>query len=422
MCQPVDVPSGCSAELRLYLAAGSGGQCDGFLRIVSVHTDFLGGDVCFGSFHIQCSHHGRCVIGFDDDSTATGPVHDFEESGDGGFHHFLDVQGIAGIGYYVHEFRITAAIGYTLYIKMVFHRNGLFLHRVLVFALDDEERLVRILERISIEGTFRHSLIGFGQHQITTFGGGILDEAGGASGRIKSFQRARHHGRLVSSVAQRYAFDNQSRLGGFVVDVEAAHAAFEFDVHRGDVTQYLRSTASGHHQRGAQGGACCVQFLGEVALEDCGFRTFCFDGSGGGVGGHRCQGIDGGSVSLVERCTVCHAIQFQVGDAFQFRGEDGGFPVGSGTAQFEGLRCGVVLCGGFPRFQILVVSAVCGGGKHIDIQVVNLVFTLGSDGAGVFLRLSSATKYETDLFALRSTCGSVVNTQLVLATSCKQGQ
>ena len=227
---------------------------------------------------------------------------------------------------------------------------------------------------------------------------------------------------MVSSVAQRYAFDNQSRLGGFVVDVEAAHAAFEFDVHRGDVTQYLRRAASGHHQQGAQGGACREEFGGEVLFEICSFRAFGFDGSGGGVGGHCRQGSDCGSVSLVERGAVCHAIQFQVGDAFQFRGEDGGFPVGSGTAQLEGFGCGVVFRGGFPRFQVLVVSAVGGGGKHIDVQIVNLVFTLGGDGAGVFLRLSSATEYETDLFALRSVCGSVVNTQLVLAASRKQGQ
>ena len=308
MCQPVDVPSGCGAELRLYLAAGRGGQCDDFLPAVGGHADFLGGDRRVGSFHIQCSHHGRCVIGFDDNSAAAGPVHDFEESGDGGFHYFLDVQGVAGVGYYVHERGITAAFGNTLYIKMVLHRNGVFLHRVLVFALDDEERFVRIFERISIKGAFRHSLVGFGQHQVAAFGGGVLDEAGGASGRIKFRQRARHHGGLVPSVAQRYAFDNQSRLGGFVVDVEAAHAAFEFDVHRGDVAQYLRRAASGHHQRGAQGGACREEFGGEVLFEILGFRARILDGSGGCVGGHCRQGSDCGSVSLVERGAVCHAI------------------------------------------------------------------------------------------------------------------
>ena len=48
-------------------------------------------------------------------------------------------------------------------------------------------------------------------------------------------------------VSQRDAFNDQSRLGGFIVDVEAAHAAFQFDVHRGDIAQYLRCAASGHY-------------------------------------------------------------------------------------------------------------------------------------------------------------------------------
>ncbi|MDE8698097.1 hypothetical protein PZH42_29355, partial [Bacteroides cellulosilyticus] len=90
-------------------------------------------------------------------------------------------------------------------------------------------------------------------------------------------------------------------------------------------------------------------------------------------------------------------------------------------AQFEGFRCGVVLCGGFPRFQILIVSAVGGGCKYIEVQVVNLVLTFGSDGAGVFLRLSSATNYETDLFAY-SFSRSIVGAKLPLAASCKQDQ
>lgn len=108
-------------------------------------------------------------------------------------------------------------------------------------------------------------------------------------------------------------------------------------------------------------------------------------GSGGGVGFHRYQRVYRVSVGFVECGAVGHAIQFQVGDTLQFRREDGGLAGGSGTAQFEGFRCGVVLCGGFPRFQILVVSAIGGGCKYIDVQIVYLVLTFGGDSAGVFL-------------------------------------
>ena len=246
MFQPVDVPSRCGTELRLYLAAGRSGQCDDFLRTVGRHADFFGGDVCIGSFHIQGGHYGRGIVGLYDDSAAAGPVHNFKEGGDGGFHHFLDVQGVAGVGHYIYESGCSAGIGSALYVEMVFHRNRVFLHRVLVFAFDDEERLVRILQRIGVEGALRHSLIGFGQHQIAAFGYGVLNEVGEV-GATEFCQRSRHHGSLVASVSQRDAFNDQSRLGGFIVDVEAAHAAFQFDAHRGDIAQYLRCAASGHY-------------------------------------------------------------------------------------------------------------------------------------------------------------------------------
>ena len=247
MLQPVNVPSRCGAELRLYLAAGRSGQCDDFLRTVGRHADFFGGDVCISSFHIQGGHYGRGIVGLDDDSAATGPVHNFKEGGDGGFHYFLDVQGVTGVGHYVYECSRSAGIWSTLYVEMVFHGHRVFLHRVLVFAFDDEERLVRVFQRIGVEGALRHSLIGFGQHQIAAFGYGVLNEAGSTTGIIQCGQRPRHHGSLVASVSQRDAFNDQSRLGGFIVDVEAAHAAFQFDVHRGDIAQYLRCAASGHY-------------------------------------------------------------------------------------------------------------------------------------------------------------------------------
>ena len=277
--------------------------------------------------------------------------------------------------------------------------------------------MVRILQRIGVEGALRHSLVGFGQHQEAAFHGGVLDEFSKPSGIVKICQRARHHGGLVSSVAQGDAFDNQSCFGGFVVDVKTAYAAFQFDVHRGDVAQNLGGAASGHYQRGGEGGACGIQFGSEVAFENGGFCTFGFDGAGGGIGLYRYQSINRISTILVQRRAVCHAIQFQVGDAFQFRREDGRLAGGSGTAQFEGFRRGVVIRGGFPCFQVLVISAVCGGGKHIDVQIINLVFTLGGDGTGIFLRLSSATKYETNLFALCSGDRSLLHTQLCLAAS-----
>ena len=200
MLQPVDVPSRCGAELRLYLAAGRSGQCDDFLRTVGRHVDFFGGDVRIGSFHIQGGHYGRGIVGLYDDSATAGPVHNFKEGGDGGFHHFLDVQGVTGVGHYVYESGCPAGIGSTLYVEMVFHRNRVFLHRVLVFAFDDKERLIRILQRIGVEGALRHSLIGFGQHQIAAFGHGILNEVGEV-GATEFCQRSRHHGSLVASVS-----------------------------------------------------------------------------------------------------------------------------------------------------------------------------------------------------------------------------
>ena len=175
MRQPVDRPSGFGAELRLYLAAGGSSQGDGFLRTVGSHADFFGSDISRSIFYGKFRHHRRRIIRLDDDSAAAGPVYDLKESGNGGFHHFLDVQGVAGIGKYVHKCGITTAFGDALDVKMVLHRNGVFLHRVLVFAFDDEERLVRILQRIGVEGALRHSLVGFGQHQEAAFGGGILN-------------------------------------------------------------------------------------------------------------------------------------------------------------------------------------------------------------------------------------------------------
>ena len=200
MFQPINVPSRCGAELRLYLAAGRSGQCDDFLRSVSRHADLFGGDVRIGSFHIQGGHYGLGVIGLDDDSAATGPVHNLKEGGDGGFHHFLDVQGVAGVGHYVYESGCSATVGHTLYVEMVFHRHRVFLHRVLVFAFDDEERLVRVFQRIGVEGALRHSLIGFGQHQIAAFGYGVLNEVGEV-GATEFCQRSRHHCSLVASVS-----------------------------------------------------------------------------------------------------------------------------------------------------------------------------------------------------------------------------
>ena len=200
MRQPVDIPSRCGTELRLYLAAGRSDQCDGFLRAVGRHADFFGGDAHIGSFHIQGGHYGRGIIGLYDDSAAAGPVHNFKEGGDGGFHHFLDVQGVAGVGHYVYECSRSAGIGSTLYVEMVFHGHRVFLHRVLVFAFDDEERLVRVFQRIGVEGALRHSLIGFGQHQIAAFGHGVLNEVGEV-GATEFCQRSRHHCSLVTSVS-----------------------------------------------------------------------------------------------------------------------------------------------------------------------------------------------------------------------------
>ena len=156
------------------------------------------------------------------------------------------MQGVTGVGHYVYECSRSAGIGSTLYVEMVFHEHRVFLHRVLVFAFDDEERLVRVFQGIGIERALRHSLIGFGQHQIAAFGYGVLNEVGEV-GATEFCQRSRHHCSLVASVSQRDAFNDQSRLGGFIVDVEAAHAAFQFDVHRGDIAQYLRCAASGHY-------------------------------------------------------------------------------------------------------------------------------------------------------------------------------
>ena len=93
----------------------------------------------------------------------------------------------------------------------------------------------------------------------------------------------RHQGGAVSSVTQRYALDDEPRLGGLVVDVETAHAAFQFDVHRGDVAQYLGGSAAGHHERTCECSPCGFNWWYRLVKAPW-LSLLLVDGSGGGVG------------------------------------------------------------------------------------------------------------------------------------------
>ena len=185
------------------------------------------------------------------------------------------------------------------------------MHRVLILSLDDEICLVRLVGWVGVECAWRYSLIGEGQ-QFEVCRCRILDEFCFTVVFGEYGKGGRHQRGVGASVAQRDALDDESRLRGVIVHIEARHAAFQFDVYGGDVAQDASISTAGHDERRLQWVSGCGRGLhgfGKIPFKGSGKGSLLGDGSCGRIclnGGHRryCH-----TTGLVEGGSVCYAVE-----------------------------------------------------------------------------------------------------------------
>ncbi len=299
---------------------------------------------------------------------------------------------------------------------VVGHIYRLACRRAAVGTLDDQKALIRGQVRINVKGTFKGSHV-----RVFSF---VFDVGIGHHTRRRRYLRQcrTKQGGVRTALSQSDMRDGQTGGRRRIVDVETGHDTFQRNGDFRDAPADLRFLHSRHDQGSFDDTVRCqTGRIGGFEIGQVGCRSGIL-GRTVGIDRYGGQAAKSIAVTFKKVVLVRHTDQCQIRKAFQLSGFDRGL-IRRARRLKEELVSGRGCLRLRPGFHviILVITRFCRRrGKKINLQVLYLILTVGSDGLRIFLALTAPAEHQLDLTA--GTGRTLRRAVIVCTTASQAGQ